>query len=515
MKTINTLAIVGGGLSGWMTALYLNHLYNQESHTVTVKVIDKADNSAIGVGEASLPSIRFFFAAMGLDENELLRETNATLKSGIEFVNWQPQKAGEQHQFFHAYDHLKLAPGLDIANLWFSANRQQIERFDQGASVASYLMQKGHSPKTKDCHQYEGVVPYGYHFDATLMFRFLKNKAVENGVEFIEAEVKSVNTKQGQITSLITDKIEIIADFYIDCTGASGQLINQLNKDSWQDLSYVFPCNKALVLQTAYNQSELPRSYTQIRAMDAGWSWQIDLVNRRGVGYAFDDRHTDFEQAEQELLAQLDPQTQILKSQQLSINLGYRTLPWQGNCCAIGLSASLLDPMESTGLHLVHTGAKLLASHLSSGEINSHTISAYNRAMAREYQALIHFVRLHYLLSCRTDTPFWLQFQQREQADSNLNELLNLWRFKVCEPSDIADIASTTFNDDDYRFILYGMQHFPARQTPYTGIQAADIFSRLQQKVDSVLAETLTHEQFLQQLHDMPLAEIAQLWASK
>ena len=85
----------------------------------------------------------------------------------------------------------------------------------------------------------------------------------------------------------------------------------------------------------------------------------------------------------------------------------------------------------------------------------------------------------------------------------------------MCEPSDIADIASTTFNDDDYRFILYGMQHFPARQTPYAGIQAADIFSRLQQKVDSVLAETLTHEQFLQQLHDMPLAEIAQLWASK
>ena len=60
----------------------------QEKHTVDITVIESKDIGIIGVGEATVHSIRFFFAAMGLDEAELLKETNATLKAGIMFNNW-------------------------------------------------------------------------------------------------------------------------------------------------------------------------------------------------------------------------------------------------------------------------------------------------------------------------------------------------------------------------------------------------------------------------------------------
>ena len=189
---VNSIIIVGGGLSGWMTALYLNHLYNQHKQVVEITLLDSSDVGVIGVGEASLQSIRFFFAAMGLDEDELIKETNATLKSGILFKNWQQSVDGEEQQFFHPCDHIKLGPGMDISTHWLLSNRQTFERFDQGGSLSAHLMARQKSPKTDTCFQYEGVVPYGYHFDATLMFRYLRKKAIAAGVNFIEGKVCAI-----------------------------------------------------------------------------------------------------------------------------------------------------------------------------------------------------------------------------------------------------------------------------------------------------------------------------------
>ena len=88
---MKTLAIIGGGSAGWMTAMYLNKLFNHDEKTFDIKVIESPDIGIIGVGEATVHSVRFFFAALGINENELLRETNATLKTGILFRDWRKQ----------------------------------------------------------------------------------------------------------------------------------------------------------------------------------------------------------------------------------------------------------------------------------------------------------------------------------------------------------------------------------------------------------------------------------------
>ena len=106
VNAVQSITIVGGGSSGWMTALYLNRLYNQDGKTVDITVIESKDIGIIGVGEATVHSIRFFFAAMGLDEDELLKETNATLKTGIMFNNWMKPVDGKVHQYFHPFEHV-------------------------------------------------------------------------------------------------------------------------------------------------------------------------------------------------------------------------------------------------------------------------------------------------------------------------------------------------------------------------------------------------------------------------
>ena len=49
-----TLTIVGGGSAGWMTALYLNKVFNDGQLNYRIRVIESPDIGIIGVGEAGM-----------------------------------------------------------------------------------------------------------------------------------------------------------------------------------------------------------------------------------------------------------------------------------------------------------------------------------------------------------------------------------------------------------------------------------------------------------------------------
>lgn len=120
---LKSITIVGGGSTGWMTALYLSKLYNHSSNIIDIRLIESKEIGIIGVGEATVHSLRFFFAAMGLDENELLRETNATLKTGILFRNWMKPVDGKMHEYFHPFEQQKPSGKIDNASAWILNNQ--------------------------------------------------------------------------------------------------------------------------------------------------------------------------------------------------------------------------------------------------------------------------------------------------------------------------------------------------------------------------------------------------------
>ena len=139
-RTVKTLNIVGGGSAGWMAAIYLNRYFNREVKNFQINVIESPDIGIIGVGEATVHSIRFFFGAMGLDEAELMAETNATIKSGIMFRNWMKPVRGETHEYFHPFDQQQPGGSVDISSAWFVGGRQSRERYDEAVSVNSHLI---------------------------------------------------------------------------------------------------------------------------------------------------------------------------------------------------------------------------------------------------------------------------------------------------------------------------------------------------------------------------------------
>lgn len=500
-RSTSSLLIVGGGSAGWITALYLQQYFNKSGQKIAISLIESPQQGPIGVGEATVHSIRFLFAALGLDERELMRETNATLKLGIMFNNWMKPTAKGMHQYFHPFEQQQAAGQYDIASEWLAGQHHHNERYDQGVSLSALLAERGAAAKTAQHRDYQGYLPYAYHIDAVLLGEFLKRKAIERGVTHSVETVQDIKTHGEEITAVVTDKGDVSADFYIDCSGFKGLLINSLQDDNWISFKRELPCDRAVAIQCDYAGGGTPRAYTTATALNHGWAWQIDLANRRGNGYVYDSDQISPEQAEQELLAHLGHPNEHKKALHLAMRVGRLKRSWIGNCLAIGLSAGFIEPLESTGLHLINLGARLFATHYS-GHSNPVAMRAsYNEKMAGVYEDLKQFIVLHYCLTDRDDTAFWRAAQHSVDAQPGLADKLEIWRGKICEFMDLAGGYSTTFTDENYRYVLYGMQHYPKLDLHIDQDANAALIQSIRNGASNLNLQAIRHHEFLTQLH--------------
>ncbi|MFX8708244.1 tryptophan 7-halogenase, partial [Acinetobacter baumannii] len=82
---------------GWMAANYL--AARLDGQGVAITVIESSAIGTVGVGEATVPAIRDFFKAIGLNDFDVLRASGGTPKLGIDFAGW----AGDGTRFFHPF----------------------------------------------------------------------------------------------------------------------------------------------------------------------------------------------------------------------------------------------------------------------------------------------------------------------------------------------------------------------------------------------------------------------------
>lgn len=414
------IAIAGGGTAGWMVAATFAR-FLEAGFEITL--IESDDIGTIGVGEATIPQIRLFNDALGLDEDAFLRATQGTYKLGIEFVDWL--KPG--HRYMHAFGDI----GRDVGLLPFHQYWLRAKELGTAADLAAYSlnnqaaladrMQRGPARTARLLPD----MPYAFHFDAGLYARHLRRYSETRGVDRIEGRIVQVEQNEnGDIARLmLEDGTAIGADFYIDCTGFRGLLIEQTLKTGYDDWTHWLPCDRAIAAPSERSAAFTP--YTRSTAKAAGWQWRIPLQHRTGNGIVYSSAHMSEDEATASLLAGLDGPP-LAEPRSIPFSTGKRRKMWNRNVIAIGLAGGFMEPLESTSIHLIQSAISRLMKLLPGRVIAEADRTEFNRQSDFEYERIRDFIILHYKANER-DGPFWQACRNMDIPDT-LAAKFDLWR---------------------------------------------------------------------------------------
>ncbi len=487
------IVIVGGGTAGWMAAAYLKRRLR-----TSVTLIESPSIPTVGVGEATIPALLDFLRGMRIDETEFMRRCHATYKLAIRFEDW----LSPGHRYWHPFGLCGgRINGLDLFHYWFqnrvagTTNRRYVDYSLQADLCES---DKAHRHATGQ----SVVENYAFHLDSAAFATFLQETAVADGVHRIVDDVVDVRrNERGQIENVVTASgQQLTADFYIDCTGFRGLLIEQCLDDPWVDWSSQLLCDRAVVTHQPPSRTMPP--YTRAVALSAGWMWQIPLSSRVGCGYVYSSRHISDDDATRELrrFAGRDAETDV---RQLSMRVGRRQNFWVGNCLSLGLSAGFVEPLESTGIFLIQRGLEEFVECYPGGVLNEPLAKLYNRRLSDAYDEVRDFVLLHYLVTRRSES-FW-QDSRNVEVSSALAERLALYR----ETGFLLEAdRNPVFRETNYFHVLLGGDCLPERCHPRVTLMptptVADLLNRIRRQNQNAVRQLPRHDDLLDEIHRGP-----------
>lgn len=476
-RRIRRVLIVGGGTAGWLTAAFLARTLGAgaDADSVQLTLVESKEIGIIGVGEGTFPSIRGTLAAIGIGEGEFIRECDATFKQGVKFCDWVRAPAtgaaaatgsGGADHYFHPFSMpSQRQGGPELLPYWLAGAAAPGAGFAAAVTMQKRVADAARAPKRPSDPDFLGPLNYAYHFDAGKFAALLGRHARSLGVRHVQATVERVELgDDGAIAAVHTREAgALTADLYIDCTGFRAALIGEALGSRFQSVNDVLFVDRALAMQVPYGQPDAPiASYTISTAHEAGWTWDIGLHGRRGIGYVYSSRYTDDDRAEQVLRGYIGAAAEQLSPRQLKLNVGYREQHWIGNCAAVGLSGGFLEPLESSGIGLIETAAYLLGYLFPHDGDFAAAARTYNEVMSARYARIVDFVKLHYCLSQRTDNAFWIDNTDPATIPASLRDKLAQWRSRPPHRMDfVADYEM--YPTSSWQYVLYGME-YPTRQ---------------------------------------------------
>ncbi len=411
---VRKVVIVGGGTAGWMAAAALGKLMAPQG--LEISLIESETIGTVGVGEATIPQITLFNRLLGIDEDDFVRETQATFKLGIEFVNWT--RLG--HRYFHPFGNYGAdMEGISFHHFWLQQHQKGYEHDLSSFCLQEVAAQRGKfmRPDKSMMNSPIGHIAYAFQFDATLYARYLRAFAERQGVVRIEGLIEDVTlaAETGFVEAVsLSDGRTIDGDFFIDCSGFRGLLIEQALESGYEDWTSWLPCNRAIAVPCESGGDLSP--FTRSTAHSAGWQWRIPLQHRTGNGHVYCEEFMSTDEATRILLDNLEGKP-LKDPFALRFTTGIRKQCWNRNVVALGLASGFLEPLESTSIHLIQTGIARLMTLFPTREFAQADIDEYNRATRVEYEYVRDFLVLHYRQTERDDSEFWRHCQSLPKSD--------------------------------------------------------------------------------------------------
>ena len=457
-QTIRKVVIVGGGSAGWMAAMMLADALLPKG--IEIEVLESPVVGIIGVGEGSTPWLRGFFDKLGIEEAEWMPACHATYKCGITFDKWSTKPGFESyfHPFASMLDNLTMTQFVHNVNA--RVQGADVHAHPNRFFIAAKLAEQDMAPKPAQSFPFD--VWYGYHFDAVLLGQFLQKKAIERGVKYRSCHVKEVKLgENGDIASVVIDGGETIAaDFFVDCTGFAGLMIQQALKTPFVSFSNNLFNDAAVAMPTPIGD-DIP-SQTVSTAMKHGWAWKIPLTERYGNGYVYSSSFCSADEAERELREHLGLLDSDTPARHLKMKIGRVTKHWNRNCLAVGLSQGFIEPLEATALLFIQHTVSTFVEFLEAGDMSEAARERYNQRVNEHFEGTRDYIVTHYKTNNRTDTDYWRANASNGNLSEPLQELFRTW---LSGRSIVADVTQQKLGKGypvfSWYCIMSGMGIFP------------------------------------------------------
>jgi tryptophan halogenase len=274
-ERISRIVIVGGGSAGWMAAAMLAKTFGKSpgGANYDLTLVESDDIGTVGVGEATIPAILAFNRALGLDEDEFVRETKATFKLGILFRDWREKG--------HSYVHPFGALGTDMDGVGFHHFWMRLAGLNPDADFGRFSLETAALLENRFGRGFQAGAPlnYAFQFDAGLYAAYLRRYAEARGVRRRQGTIVEVrqHPESGFVRSVrLDDGQEVEGDLFVDCSGFRGLLIEQTMAAGFEDWSQWLPCNRAAAVacEPAPSRSAALTPYTISAALESGWQWR-------------------------------------------------------------------------------------------------------------------------------------------------------------------------------------------------------------------------------------------------
>jgi tryptophan 7-halogenase len=458
---IRSIAIVGGGTAGWMTAAALSKVLGRNYASITLVESDAI--GTVGVGEATIPQISIFNRMLGIDENEFVRRTKGSFKLGIQFVDWG--KRGST--YFHPFGAYGVnMEGISFHAFWLRLHQQGLSPWIDDYSIQAKAAAAGKFMRPVDAGNSPlSNITYAFHFDAGLYALYLREYAEAAGVVRREGKITRVvqRSDDGFIEAVVMeDGTRVEADLFIDCSGFHGLLIEGTMKAGYVDWSKWLPCNSAVAVPCKSVAEITP--YTRSTARDAGWQWRIPLQHRIGNGYVYCSDYISDDEAATTLLANLDGKP-LADPRFIKFTTGHRKQYWVKNCVAIGLSTGFMEPLESTSIWMIQTGIAKLLTMFPDKSFAPVDVQRFNRVLKTETEEIRDFIVLHYKVTQRDDTPFWNYVRTMDVPD-RLKEKMDVFANAGRAFRENEEL----FNDTSWFAVMVGQGLIPRTYDPVANL---------------------------------------------
>ena len=487
-RSIRSILIVGGGSAGWMTAAALSQTLN---HGCAITLIESEEIGTVGVGEATIPTIKLFNQTLGLNENDFVKATQGSFKLGIQFVDW----ARLGRRYFHPFgSYGRPFDTVSVHQHWLATRASGDVSLDDISMAWAAAARGRFAQPSTDPRNVLSTFDYAYQFDAGLYAKYLRRYSEARGVVRQEGKIASVgqNGESGFVESVsMEDGRVFAADLFIDCSGFRGLLIEGALNTGYDDWTHWLPCDRALAVPCARSPDFTP--YTRSTARSAGWQWRIPLQHRTGNGYVYSSAHISDDEAAATLMSHLDGRA-LADPRLLRFVTGRRRKAWNKNVIAVGLSSGFLEPLESTSLHLIQANISKILAFFPDRDFDPLVTEEFNRIAANETERVRDFLILHYHLTAREE-PLW-----RQCASMSIPDTL---QFKIGHFRKYGRLIAREmdlFGPTSWTAVHIGQFNTPERPDPlihFRSVDGAEYLRKLRDAMRGASEAMTTHQDYI------------------